>query len=256
MSPDDAGRWRLAADGAARWPLRAGTKIFLLSLVSAGEARRRERLIQFALHLTAGWIGLWTLTIESGCRHQAADVAMSSDIGRHQRSGAGADWHRAGCRPSASLRKLNALSDGGKMEELNGRMLACQILITGLIARVANESSDPLRFLTDFRDEIRAVVGQVRIAGGENPDRVRQSAQRAVDELFSLMKPPSSDWGPISGSSAGLAEREAAGNRCFLLPSFDEYSRGGAGRDGRKRRSRSDPAVQAQRRWIRIASWE
>jgi hypothetical protein len=79
------------------------------------------------------------------------------------------------------------------MEELNGRMLACQILITGLIARVANESSDPLRFLTDFRDEIKAVVGQVRIAGGENPDRVRQFAQRAVDELFSLMKPPSSD---------------------------------------------------------------
>ncbi len=78
------------------------------------------------------------------------------------------------------------------MEELNGRMLACQILITGLIARVANNSSDPLRFLTDFRDEIKAVVGQVRIAGGENPDRVRQSAQQTVDELFSLMKPPSS----------------------------------------------------------------
>jgi hypothetical protein len=79
------------------------------------------------------------------------------------------------------------------MEELNGRMLACQILITGLIARVANESPDPLRFLTDFRDEIKAVVAQVRIAGDENPDRVRQSAQRSVDELFSLMKPPSSD---------------------------------------------------------------
>jgi len=79
------------------------------------------------------------------------------------------------------------------MEELNGRMLACQILITGLIARVANDSSDPLRFLTDFRDEIKAVVGQIRIAGGENPDAVRQAAQRTVDELFSLMKPPSSD---------------------------------------------------------------
>jgi hypothetical protein len=79
------------------------------------------------------------------------------------------------------------------MEELNGRMLACQILITGLIARVANDSSDPLRFLTDFRDEIKAVVGQIRIAGDENPDRVRQCAQRTVDELFSLMKPPSTD---------------------------------------------------------------
>jgi hypothetical protein len=79
------------------------------------------------------------------------------------------------------------------MEELNGRMLACQILITGLIARVANSSPDPLRFLTDFRDEIRAVVRQVNIAGMEDTDRVRQVAQQTVDELFSLMKPPSTD---------------------------------------------------------------
>ncbi len=79
------------------------------------------------------------------------------------------------------------------MDELNGRMLACQILITGLIARVANESRDPLRFLTDFRDEIRAVVKGVNITGMENTDRVRQVAENTVDELFSLMKPPSTD---------------------------------------------------------------
>jgi hypothetical protein len=79
------------------------------------------------------------------------------------------------------------------MDELNGRMIACQILITGLIARVANNSPDPLRFLTDFRDEIRAVVKGVNIAGMDNTDRVRQVAQRTVDELFSLMKPPSVD---------------------------------------------------------------
>ncbi|MFH0298094.1 hypothetical protein AAFX91_12795 [Bradyrhizobium sp. 31Argb] len=78
------------------------------------------------------------------------------------------------------------------MDELNGRMMACQILITGLIARVANEQKDPLRFLTDFRDEIKAVVNGVNIAG-ENTDRVRQVAQRTVDELFSLMKPPSAN---------------------------------------------------------------
>jgi hypothetical protein len=77
------------------------------------------------------------------------------------------------------------------MDELNGRMLACQILITGLIARVANESADPLRFLTDFRDEIRAVVNGINIAGIHDADRVRLSAQRSIDELFSLMKPPS-----------------------------------------------------------------
>lgn len=79
------------------------------------------------------------------------------------------------------------------MDELNGRMIACQLLITGLIARVANNSPDPLRFLTDFRDEIKAVVKGVNIAGTENTDRVRQTAQHTIDELFSLMKPPSID---------------------------------------------------------------
>jgi hypothetical protein len=75
------------------------------------------------------------------------------------------------------------------MDELNGRMIACQLLITG----VANNSPDPLRFLTDFRDEIRAVVQGVNIAGMENTDGVRLTAQQTIDELFSLMKPPSAD---------------------------------------------------------------
>jgi len=79
------------------------------------------------------------------------------------------------------------------MDELNGKLIACQILITGLIARVANEQRDPLRFLTDFRDEIKAVVKGVNIAGMDNTDRVRAIAQQSIDELFSLMKPPSSD---------------------------------------------------------------
>jgi hypothetical protein len=79
------------------------------------------------------------------------------------------------------------------MEELNGRMIACQILVAGLIARVANDSKNPLTFLTEFRDEIHAVVRQVRIAGALDTDRVRQIAVSTVDELFSLMKPPSED---------------------------------------------------------------
>jgi hypothetical protein len=79
------------------------------------------------------------------------------------------------------------------MEELNGRMIACQILITGLIARVANDSKDPLRYLSNFRDEIHAVVRQIRIAGSLDNERVRQSAINTVDELFSLMKPPNLD---------------------------------------------------------------
>jgi hypothetical protein len=79
------------------------------------------------------------------------------------------------------------------MDELNGRMIACQLLITGLIARVANNSPDPLRFLTDFRDEIKAVVKGVNIAGMENTDGVRLTAQRTIDELFSLMKAPGLD---------------------------------------------------------------
>lgn len=79
------------------------------------------------------------------------------------------------------------------MDELNGKMIACQILVAGLIARVANDSRDPLRFLTEFRDEIKAVVNGINIAGMDNTDRVRLIAQQTVDELFSLMKPPSSD---------------------------------------------------------------
>jgi hypothetical protein len=79
------------------------------------------------------------------------------------------------------------------MEELNGRMIACQILVTGLIAKVANDSKDPLSFLTNFRDEILAVVRQVRISGALDTNRVRRFAEQTVDELFSLMKPPSSE---------------------------------------------------------------
>lgn len=79
------------------------------------------------------------------------------------------------------------------MDELNGRMIACQLLVAGLIARVANDSRDPLRFLTDFRDEMRAVANGVNIAGSENPERAREIARQTVDELFSLMKPPSAN---------------------------------------------------------------
>jgi hypothetical protein len=79
------------------------------------------------------------------------------------------------------------------MDELNGRMIACQLLIAGLIARVANDSADPLRFLSEFRDEMRAVVGGIRIAGSGDSERARDVAKQTVDELFSLMKPPSSD---------------------------------------------------------------
>jgi len=88
-----------------------------------------------------------------------------------------------------------AASRSGKhaMDELNGRMLACQLLITGLIARVANEARDPLGFLTDFRDEIIAVAKGINIAGTDNPEQVRLIAQQNIDELFSLMKAPSVD---------------------------------------------------------------
>jgi hypothetical protein len=68
-----------------------------------------------------------------------------------------------------------------RREELNGRMLACQILITGLIARVANDQRDPLRFLTDFRDEIKAVVSGINISGMENTERVRSLRARSMN---------------------------------------------------------------------------
>jgi hypothetical protein len=79
------------------------------------------------------------------------------------------------------------------MDELNGRMIACQLLITGLIARMANDSRDPVKFLSDFRDEILAVARQINIAGMEDTNRVRETARKTIDELFSLMKPPSTE---------------------------------------------------------------
>ncbi len=82
------------------------------------------------------------------------------------------------------------------MDELNGRMIACQILITGLIARLANQQREPLRFLTDFRDEIHAVVGGIGIGGGQDETAVRRAARATVDEMFSLMKPPSEPHEP------------------------------------------------------------
>lgn len=80
-----------------------------------------------------------------------------------------------------------------EMDELNGRMIACQILVTGLIARVANDKPDPISFLTDFRDEIRAIVSGVNIAGISDARHVRSAAMQTVDELFSLLKAPSVD---------------------------------------------------------------
>lgn len=79
------------------------------------------------------------------------------------------------------------------MDELAGRMLACQILITGLIARVANDSPDPIKLLSDLRDEVRAVVRGIRISGTEDDARIRSVALQTMDEMFSLMKEPSQD---------------------------------------------------------------
>ena len=81
------------------------------------------------------------------------------------------------------------------MDELNGRLVACQLMVAGLLARVANSSPDPLRFITDFRDEMHAVVSGLRIGGAEEETAVRAAARRTLDELFGLMKPPSDDAG-------------------------------------------------------------
>ncbi len=65
------------------------------------------------------------------------------------------------------------------MEELNGRMIACQILITGLIARVAERLLKTASIIfSNFRDEIHAVVRQVRIAGALDNERVREGRSK------------------------------------------------------------------------------
>ena len=57
------------------------------------------------------------------------------------------------------------------MDDLNGRLVACQLLAAGLVARLANASPDPLRFVTEFRDEMHAVAAGIRIGGAEGSGR-------------------------------------------------------------------------------------
>ncbi len=83
------------------------------------------------------------------------------------------------------------------MDELNGRMMACRILDHGTDCTCRERSPDPLRFLTDFHDEIKAVVKGVNISGMDNTDRVRHIAQSTVDELFSHLKGPQAPMIPL-----------------------------------------------------------
>jgi len=46
------------------------------------------------------------------------------------------------------------------------------------MARIANDQRDPLRFLTDVRDEIKAVVNGIDTCGVQNAERVRGSRRR------------------------------------------------------------------------------
>ena len=55
------------------------------------------------------------------------------------------------------------------------------------VDRARRQQDRPLQFLTNFRDEIKAVVRSINIARMDNTDRVRQVAQSTIDELFSLM---------------------------------------------------------------------
>jgi hypothetical protein len=95
--------------------------------------------------------------------------------------------------PSDRLVSPDDARRNGTMDELNGRILGLQILLTGVIARLAGEERDPVGFLTSFRDEIRAVTNGIRITGATDERVVRMTALHAIDELFSLMKPPSQD---------------------------------------------------------------
>jgi hypothetical protein len=74
-------------------------------------------------------------------------------------------------------------------DEINGRFLALQLMVAGVIARLAGEQRDPVGFLTDFRDEMHALARGVAIGGIADDGPVRAHAQRTLDELFALMKP-------------------------------------------------------------------
>jgi hypothetical protein len=103
------------------------------------------------------------------------------------------------------------------MDELNGRMIACQILITGLIARVANNSPDPLRFLTDFRDEIKAVVKGVNIAGMDN------TRPRAADCAANRRRGVFADEGAQRGLIGAGGSRKTPDIRAFPALGLERF---------------------------------
>ncbi|MBR1142789.1 hypothetical protein JQ567_05805 [Bradyrhizobium sp. AUGA SZCCT0431] len=49
---------------------------------------------------------------------------------------------------------------------------------------MSSRTREQVATLTDFRDELKAVVTGVNIPGMENADRVRQIAEAKVDQLF------------------------------------------------------------------------
>jgi hypothetical protein len=53
-----------------------------------------------------------------------------------------------------------------------------QPAVSSFMARIANDQRDPLRFLTDVRDEIKAVVNGIDTCGVQNAERVRGSRRR------------------------------------------------------------------------------
>jgi hypothetical protein len=79
------------------------------------------------------------------------------------------------------------------VDELNGKMLACQIMMTVLIARVAETQADPVGFVDAFRTETMAVISGIRIEGLDDVERMRTFAMGTANELLSLIRPLAPD---------------------------------------------------------------
>lgn len=74
------------------------------------------------------------------------------------------------------------------MEQLAGRDVALQILITMLITRLANATPNAQAYAAELQQEALSLLGSLNITG-ESPDEVRAAAKGTVNEVFALLVP-------------------------------------------------------------------
>jgi hypothetical protein len=78
------------------------------------------------------------------------------------------------------------------VEEIVGRQVALQILLTQVMARMANASGDAREYVSVFRAETEKILNGTLTIAGDHTGAVRASAKMTAQEVFDLLIPPNS----------------------------------------------------------------